>query len=222
MSKMRYGFRLAAVLAALAAAPFTAGAEYTRVDEVTYFLTPGTFEPGGRVLTLLTFSTIPGVQIQAFDFTFAWDSAGVSHVQDGAGSWQAVASELSAPGTFSSAVAGASSVTARWTATDPSAPEGLLTVGAATPVRVNVGFEVAPALTSPFVVSVDMANILLADGTLLDTGSGYINWATMTPVPEPGGFWTIVSGLVLGSALLRRRQRPSGAGCSRRRQGTLA
>ena len=51
------------------------------------------------------------------------------------------------------------------------------------------------------------ANLLDGSGEPMDTGSGFINWATMTPVPEPGRWASMLLGMAALGAWRRARSR---------------
>lgn len=193
---------LVATVLALATSPARA---LTYWDEVTFYLTYASFTPGDTVSSTFTFGTKPALDLSSFEFTLTWDNPLASPVASGPGSVADWASVLGAKGSVNYGFAGSQSIKGAWS-TDPlGGTANLISTDYATPVRTTFSFETNPALKVPFVISIELTNIKDATGDTVDTGSGFINWATLTPVPEPAGWACLAFGL----AALATLRRPS-------------
>lgn len=176
-------------------------------DEVTLYLTHATYQPGSRVDTTFYFGSKPAVDLSRFDFTLTWDNALATPVANGPGSVESWMNSLSSKGSTSYAWNGPQRIQGSWVAD----PQG----GAASFVSTSYdhlqwavfGFDTAPTLKQPFVVSIELTNIRDGSGEIMDTGSGFINWANMTPVPEPGRWASMLLGMAALGAWRRATSR---------------
>lgn len=175
-------------------------------DEVTLYLTHSSFSPGSTVSTTFYFGSNPAFELSSFDFTLSWDSPLATPVATGPGSVDDWVATLANKGTATYASAGPQVIRGGWTADPLSGPDRFISTSYSKLKWATFSFETSAALSTPFVVSIDLTNIKEAGGDVMDLGSGFINWATMTPVPEPviGLQW--LAG-VLGCAWAARRHR---------------
>lgn len=176
-------------------------------EEVTLYLTHGNFRPGHAVETAFYFGTKPAFELSSFDFTLTWDSPLVSPAETGPGSVAEWVSTLSSKGSASFAPAGPQALQGHWVADSLGGSASLISTSYDYLHWASFRFETSAALDQPFVISFELTNLKDASGEPIDLGSGFINWATMTPVPVPEP----VSGLqwlagVLGCAWAARRR----------------
>ena len=87
-------------------------------DEVTFYLTPSTFTPGGTVSTTFTFGSRPGMELSGLTFSLHWDSALAAPLASGPGSVADWAALLGAKGSVTYLPAAAQTITGVWAA-DP-------------------------------------------------------------------------------------------------------
>lgn len=194
-----------AAIAALAMAGSQPAQALAFFDEITFYLTSGSYDPGDRVSTTFTFGAKPGVDLSAFEFQLSWDNTLVTSPASGPGSVAAWAEVLSAKGSVSLDFSGAQVIKGQWTA-DPLGGSGsLISTDYSNPVKAVFSFETSSALNVPFIVRIELTNIKNATGELMDTGSGFYNWATLSPVPEPSNWLALTCGLAAIAALRRPR-----------------
>ncbi|MDR7295367.1 hypothetical protein J2X16_000688 [Pelomonas aquatica] len=178
-------------------------------DEITFYLTSGTFSPGDSVSTTFTFGAKPGVDLSAFEFELSWDNALATPFASGPGSVAAWAAALATKGSVSVDYSGAQLIKGQWTADPLGGVGSLISTDYSNPVKAVFSFEASPTLNIPFVVRIELTNIKNAAGELMDTGSGFYNFGTLSPVPEPG-IWLSMAGGLAAIAALRRPRRSSG------------
>jgi hypothetical protein len=175
-------------------------------DEVTLYLTDNTYSPGSPVGTTFYFGSKPAVELSSFDFTISWDNALASSVASGPGSVAAWTTALSNKGSTNYAVAGPQVIKGGWTADLSGGSSSFISTSYNNLEWAVFAFETKLELNSPFVVSIELTNIKDSTGEVMDLGSGFINWATMTPVPEPTTWVSLACGLAL---MFRLRSRPA-------------
>ncbi|KQW41973.1 MULTISPECIES: PEP-CTERM sorting domain-containing protein [unclassified Roseateles] len=175
-------------------------------DEVTFYLTYASYSPGDAVSTNFTFGTKPGIDLSSFEFTLAWDNVLATPVASGPGSVADWAAALGTKGSVSYSFATPLSIKGAWTADPLGGAASLISTDYAHYVKASFAFETSPALNLPFVVSIELTNIKDATGDTVDTGSGFINWATMTPVPEPASWLGMACGMGALACLRRSRR----------------
>jgi len=199
-------YRRIAVFAIACAASLPARA-LTYVDEVTFFIANAAFHPGGIASAKGAFATSPGIELSSFSFTLTWDSTQVSPVATGAGSIREWATSLDGLGTFTSQATGAQSISGTWLASYSSSPENLIEVSYARPMALTFNFQTTPAFNSQFLVSFELFDLVLLSGETLDTGSGFVSSATMTPapIPEPAS-WSLLLCGIAGLAIASTRR----------------
>lgn len=181
----------------------------TTWDEVTFYLTYASYTPGDNVSTTFTFGTKPAIDLSAFEFTLSWDNVLATPLSSGPGSVEDWASALSLKGSVDYGFTAPQVIKGSWTADPLGGSASFISTSYDDPVRTVFTFETSSALETPFVVSIELTNIKDAAGDTVDTGSGFINWATMTPVPEPAHWLGLMSGVAI-LACLRRLQAPAG------------
>ncbi|MFG6443532.1 hypothetical protein [Roseateles sp. LKC17W] len=169
-------------------------------DEVTLYLTHATYNPGNTVDTTFYFGSRPAVDLSSFDFTLTWDNALATPVASGPGSVAEWTAALSSKGNASYGQAGPQVIKGGWTADPLGGSASFISTSYSNLKWAVFAFETSPALNVPFVVSIELTNIKDSTGDVMDLGSGFINWATITPVPEPAGW----AGLLCGLAMLTR------------------
>jgi hypothetical protein len=174
-------------------------------DEVTLYLTHSSFSPGGTATTTFYFGSNPAFELSSFDFTLTWDSPLATPVAAGPGSVDDWMASLASKGPTSYAPAGPQVIKGGWTADPLGGPDSLISTSYSKLKWATFSFETSPALNAPFVVSIELTNIKEAGGDVMDLGSGSINWATMTPVPEPAAGLLWLAGW-MGCAWAARRQ----------------
>lgn len=177
-------------------------------DEITFYLTYGSFEPGGSASTTFTFGAKPGVDLSAFEFLLTWDNALATPVASGPGSVADWATALSAKGPVTLDYSEPQVIKGSWMSDPLGGAGSLISTDYSNPIRAVFSFETSPLLSTGFEVSIEVINIKNADGEAMDTGSGFINWATLSPVPEPSTWLTLMGGLAAVAAL----RRPTRAG----------
>ena len=192
--------RLAAV-ATLALAGSPPAQAITFWDEVTLYLTYNTYSPGSPVDTTFYFGSKPAVELSSFDFTISWDNALASPVASGPGSVAAWTTALSSKGSANYALAGTQVIKGGWTADPSGGSSSFISTSYSNLEWAVFTFETSPALNSPLVISIQLTNIKDSTGDVMDLGSGFINWATMTPVPEPAAWVSLVCGFSLMARL---------------------
>lgn len=175
-------------------------------DEVTFYLTYASYTPGDTVSTNFTFGTRPGIDLSSFEFTLTWDNALATPIASGPGSVADWAASLGAKGSVNYGFATPASIKGTWTADPLGGAANLISTDYAHYVKATFTFETSAALNVPFVVSIELASIKDATGDTVDTGSGFINWATMTPVPEPASWVGMACGLGAVASLRRPRR----------------
>lgn len=195
-------------MAAITALALTGGQAHAVAfwDEVTFYLTYASFSPGESVSTDFTFGTKPGIELSSFEFMLAWDNPLASPVASGPGSVADWAALLGAKGSVNYGFATPQSIKGTWVADPVGGVDSLISTDYAHYVKATFTFETGAMLKSPFVVTIELSNIKDATGDTVDTGSGFINWATMTPVPEPAS-WAALAGGLAALACLRRTRR---------------
>lgn len=186
-----------AVVASLACAPAQAR---TFVDELTYYLTADTFSPGGLATTTVTFATKPGISLSAFSFEMTWSSPLVTPLPSGQGSLASWGESLASRGNFTLGQVQALSVSGRWVASALAPSPDVIPIPYAHPLQPVFSLQTAPELASSFVVSFQFYDIADGAGDMVDTGSGFINWATMTPVHEPQAVLLWLCGAMAAAA----------------------
>jgi len=213
MSLPSSGARRYACLAAVAAVAI-AGSQPAQAlaffDEVTFYLTYGNFTPGDNASTTFTFGAKPGVDLSAFEFQLSWDTALATPVASGPGSVAAWAELMSAKGSVNLDFSGAQIIKGQWTADPLGGAASLISTDYSNPVKPVFSFETAAALNVPFVVRIELTNIKNATGELMDTGSGFFNTATLSPVPEPSTWLALACGLAaIAAPRLARKTTPA-------------
>jgi hypothetical protein len=176
-------------------------------DELTFYLTHASYRPGEAVSTDFTFGTRPGIDLSSFEFTLAWDTPLASPVPTGPGSVAAWAAVLGAKGSVSYGSPTPLSIKGLWTADPLGGAANLISTDYSHYVQATFTFETSSALAQPFIVSIELTNLKDATGEAVDTGSGFINWATMTPVPEPAGWLAFPCGMGALACLRAARRR---------------
>ncbi len=172
-------------------------------DEVTFYLTYASYSPGDTVSTTFYFGTKPAIDLSSFEFTLSWDNALATPVAAGPGSVADWVATLGTQGNASYGNVGSQVIKGSWT-TDPSGgPTNLYSTSYSQLARTTFAFETSAALKVPFVVTIELTNLKDATGDVVDLGSGFINWATMTPVPEPSTWLSFVFGVALLGRLRR-------------------
>lgn len=174
-------------------------------DEVTLYLTSGSYSPGNTVDTTFYFGSKPAVDLSSFEFTLSWDDALAAPVASGSGSLAAWTASLSSKGEASYSFAGPQLIKGSWTCDALGSSSSFISTSYSNLKWAVFKFETDPALHSPFVVRIELTNIKDANGDIMDLGSGFMNWATMTPVPEPASWISLLCGLGAMAHLRRTR-----------------
>lgn len=196
--------RLAAIAAlALVGVPHAQAAAFW--DEVTLYLTNANFTPGNTVDTTFYFGSKPAVDLSSFEFTLAWNSELASTVGSGPGSVDDWMNSLSGKGSSSYSSPVPQVIKGSWTADPSGGASSLISTDYSDLKWAVFTFDTSAELNVPFIVSIELTNIKNSAGNAMDTGSGFINWATMTPVPEPSIWLTLILGLAVGTSLGRAK-----------------
>lgn len=175
----------------------------TRIDAAAMYLVPGAFDPGGVALTQLVFYSVDPIELSSFSFSLRWDSDQVALATSGEGSMPQWQQTLAAYGVLSWQQVSTTEIAGQWAAAGgPSGPT-VLPVSPSQRIAPLLHFQTSPAQTGPFTVTFEFPGLRYADGVPVDTGSGFYNSVTLTPVPEPGAAWM----LMLGALLLALRRR---------------
>lgn len=174
-------------------------------DEVTLYLTYASYSPGNTVDTTFYFGSKPAVDLSSFDFTLTWDTALAAPVASGPGSVADWMASLSSKGTTSYSSTNPQVIKGSWMAEPLGGASSFISTDYSNLKWAVFTFETSAALNVPFVVSIELTNIKNSSGEPMDTGSGFINWATMTPVPEPSIWLTLICGLAV-AAIFRRAE----------------
>ncbi len=181
----------------------------SRADEVLLYLAPAQFAPGAVAMTRFVFSTAPAIELGAFSFLMTWDDARAQPVESGGGSMVSWAAQLAPLGPLVWSQIGPDAVTGSWSA-DPAAPgNGVLTVSHPAPLQPMLGFQTQEDMRQPFVVTFQLFDMFYADGVPVDTGSGFFNSGTLTPVPEAATWAMWLPGAGLLALFWRRRSKAS-------------
>lgn len=178
----------------------------TRIDASAMYLLPGSFLPGGTARTQFIFYSFDPVELSTFSFSVRWDSDQVALQDTGPGSIAAWADTLQPYGPLTWQQVSATEIAGRWTGTVqawPLSPDHR--------VQPLLHFQTTAAQTTPFTITFELPDLRYADGAPVDTGSGFYNSITLSPVPEPHAAWLLLAG---GCALGWRHRRTSGAGAA--------
>lgn len=175
-------------------------------DEVTLYLTYASFTPGAPASTTFYFGTKPAIELSSFEFTLSWDNPLAAPVASGPGSVAAWAAELDTLGTVSYGFTSPQTIKGSWAA-DVAGGGGLFSTSYSNLARATFTFETSAALNVPFEVTIDLSNLKDPVGDTVDVGSGFMNRAVMTPVPEPQAWLSLVCGLAVIGQTLRSRKR---------------
>lgn len=173
-------------------------------DEITLYLTSGSFTPGATASTTFTFGSKPAVDLSAFDFQLSWDNALATPVASGAGSVAAWAELLGAKGSVSLDFSAPQVIKGRWTADPVGGASNWINTDYSHPVQPLFSFDTSSSLNAPFVVRMELTNIKNSAGDAMDTGSGFFNTGTLSPVPEPSAWLGMMGGLAALGAWRRR------------------
>jgi hypothetical protein len=206
---LRRAFNPSCIAAAAVLAGASAGPAHALVswDEVTFYLTYASFTPGESVSTTFNFGTQPAIDLRSFDFSLSWNTALAAPVSSGPGSVAAWAEQLAAKGPMSYGFAGPQTIQGSWAADAAGGAANLFSTSYSNMARAVFTFETSAALNVPFTVTVELSNLRDSDGDLVDVGSGFVNWAVMSPVPEPASWLGLVCGLALLGHVSRSKQR---------------
>lgn len=172
-------------------------------EEVTLYITSDSYSPGSTVDTTFYFGSNPAVDLSSFDFTLSWDNALAAPVASGPGSVAEWTSSLSSKGSASYGSAGPQVIKGGWAADPLGGSSSFISTSYDNLKWAVFTFETSPALNVPFMLTIELTNIKNSTGEVMDLGSGFINWATMTPVPEPATWVSLVCGLGLLARLRR-------------------
>lgn len=192
-----------ACMAALALAASQPARAVVFWDEVPLYLTSATYSLGCSVDTTFYFGSKPAVDLSSFDFALSWDNALAAPVACGSGSLADRTASLNSKGAASYRFASSQVIQSSWTAAPLGGSSSFISTSYSDLKWAVFCFDTSRTLNQPIVVSMELSNIRDSDDDVMDTGSGFIYWATMTPVPEPAAWLTFICGLATATA--RRR-----------------